>query len=133
MHIRHSPVHDLYIHKYSIHIRLHPYPLVWTTIHFCIVCVCCMSPHECVPVSVLIALSEPRGCKSRCCRRSLWLSFAVPMRLSWRPSGASWPPAAVSLSSPVSGLWLEGGGGGGPWVAFLALEVGAASPGGRGR
>jgi len=30
----------------------------------------------------------------------------------------------------VSGPWPEGGGGGGPWVAFLAPEVGASSPGG---
>lgn len=30
----------------------------------------------------------------------------------------------------MSGLWPEGGGGEDPWVAFLALEVEAASPGG---
>lgn len=52
------------------------------------------------------------------------------MRLSWRPSSASWPPAAVSLNFPGSSLWPEVGGGGGPWVAFLALEGEVASPGG---
>lgn len=31
----------------------------------------------------------------------------------------------------MNGLWPEGGGGVGPWVAFLALEGGAASPSGR--
>ena len=85
-----------------------------------------------VPSSVLIALSVLQGCRSQCCQHSPLLSFVAQMQLSWRPSGASWPPAAVSLSSLVSGLWPEGGGGGGPWVASLALEVGAASPGGRG-
>lgn len=84
-----------------------------------------------VPVSVLIALSEPLGCRSRCCRRSLLLSFVEQMQLFWQPSGASWPPVVVSLSSPMSDLWPEGGDGVGPWVAFLALEVGAASPVGR--
>lgn len=29
----------------------------------------------------------------------------------------------------MSGLWPEGGGDGDPWVAFLPLEVEAASPG----
>lgn len=99
-----------------------------TCVVFCVNGVYCVST-PCGSGSVLIASSEPRGCRSRCCRRSLSLSFAVQMPLSWRPSGASWPPAAVSLSFPVSGLWPEGGDGGGPWVAFLALEVGAASPG----
>lgn len=86
----------------------------------------------CAPGNVLIAVSEPQVCRSQCCQRSPWLSFAVRTQLFWQPSGASWPPAAVSLSSPVNDLWPEAGGGGGPWVAFLALEVEDASPGGRG-
>lgn len=83
-----------------------------------------------VPSSFLIALSEPLVCRSQCCQHSLSLSFVVQMQLFWQPSGVSWPPAAASLSFPVSGLLPGGGGGGGPWVAFLVLEVGAASPGG---
>lgn len=80
---------------------------------------------------VLIASSGPLGCRSRCCRHSLLLSFVEQMQLSWQPSGASWPPAAVFLSSPVIGLWPEGGVGVGPWVAFLALAGAAVSPSGR--
>lgn len=83
----------------------------------------------CLPASVFIASSELRVCRSRCCLRSQWPSFAELTQLSWQPSGASSPLAAVSLSSPVSGLWPGGGGGGGLWVAFLALEVVNASPG----
>lgn len=108
---------------------------MWTTIHFCCVVfsvVLLVSP-VCAPGNVLIAVSEPQVCRSQCCQRSPWLSFAVRTQLFWQPSGASWPPAAVSLSSPVNDLWPEAGGGGGPWVAFLALEVEDASPGGRGR
>lgn len=92
-------------------------------------CVLDVNP-VCEPRSFLIALSEPLVCRSQCCQHSLLLSFDGQMQPFWQPSGVSWLPAVASLSFPVSGLWPEGGGGGGPWVAFLVLEVGAASPGG---
>lgn len=93
---------------------------------------CCWPLSEmCVSLCacVFIAWSEPQGCRSRCCLRSLWPSSGEPMRLSWPPSAASWPPAAASPSSPASGPWPAEGADGGLLGAFLALGVATASPG----
>lgn len=40
-------------------------------------------------------VSEPRGRRSRCFRRSRWRSSAARKRRVWPPLNASWPPDAV--------------------------------------
>lgn len=71
----------------------------------------------------LRAGSAPRGCRSRCSRRSRWPSSGGRTRRAWRPSGACGPPGAASSPASAPGSAARG-----PSPASLALEEGPFSP-----
>ena len=48
------------------------------------------------------AWSGPRGCRSRCCRRSRWPSCGGRRRRAWPPGAACALPAAAGPPSPAS-------------------------------
>ena len=71
----------------------------------------------------LRAGSAPRGCRSRCSRRSRWPSSGGLTRRAWLPSGACGPPGAASSPASAPGSAARG-----PSPASLALEEGPFSP-----
>lgn len=73
--------------------------------------------------AALRAGSAPRGCRSRCSRRSRWPSSGGPTRRAWQPSGACGPPGAASSPASAPGSAARG-----PSPASLALEEGPFAP-----
>lgn len=73
--------------------------------------------------AALRAGSAPRGCRSRCSRRSRWPSSGGLTLRAWRPSGACGPPGAASSPASAPGSAARG-----PSPASLALEEGPFAP-----